>query len=97
MKKTKENRLSSFDWKVFKVVSEIPLGEVKTYKWVAKRINHPESARAVGNSLKKNPWPVVIPCHRVIHSDSSLGGYSQGKRMKKKLLDLERKIKDLML
>ncbi len=97
MRKNRQNKLSSFDFAVFKAVVEIPFAQVRTYKWVAKRINRPKAARAVGNSLNKNPWPLLVPCHRVVRADSSLGGYSKGEKTKKKLLDLERKIKDLML
>jgi len=89
--------MTSFQRKVYKAVLEIPLGEVRTYSWVAKRIKKPKSARAVGQTLKRNPWTIIIPCHRVIASDGSIGGYSKGLRRKRKLLELERKIKDLMV
>lgn len=84
---------------VYRIVSDIPLGEVRTYQWVARQAGHPRAARAVGQILKKNPYPLLIPCHRVIASDGSLGGYSGrgGARAKKTLLELERKIKESML
>lgn len=81
-----------FAKKVYKIVSSIPLGEVRTYKWVAKKAGRPKAFRAVGQILKKNPWPLIIPCHRVIKSDNKLGGYAWGARKKKLLLDKERKI-----
>jgi O-6-methylguanine DNA methyltransferase len=89
--------MTPFQKKVYKAVLEIPLGEVRTYAWVAKRIGKPKSARAVGQALKRNPWTVVIPCHRVVASNSSIGGYSLGLARKRKLLELERKIKELMV
>jgi methylated-DNA-[protein]-cysteine S-methyltransferase len=79
--------------KVYKVVLSIPLGEVRTYKWVAKKCGHPKAFRAVGQVLKRNPYPLIIPCHRVIKSDNNIGGYNQGVKHKKILLDLEKKIK----
>lgn len=89
--------MTLFARKVYKVVLKIPLGEVRTYKWVAKKIGRPKAYRAVGQVLKNNPYPLIIPCHRVIESNGKLGGYSRGKRMKKVLLELERQIKDLVI
>lgn len=85
--------MTRFDIKVYKAVLKIPLGKVRTYGWVAKKIGHPKAYRAVGNALNKNPWPVIVPCHRVIASGGKLGGFSQGIDKKKKLLELERKIR----
>ena len=79
--------LTEFEKQVLEVVKKIPRGKVATYKEVAKAIGKPLAYRAVGNALAKNPYPIKIPCHRVIKSDLSLGGYSQGKEKKKKLLD----------
>ena len=69
----------------------IPKGQVKTYKEVAKGINRPNSARAVANACAKNPYAPKVPCHRVIRSDGSLGGFSSpgGTKTKKKLLKKE--------
>ena len=82
--------MTSFAKKVYKVVLKIPLGEVRTYEWVAKRVGRPRAIRAVGNILKRNPLPFIIPCHRVIRKSGSVGGYFLGKRFKRELLDLER-------
>jgi O-6-methylguanine DNA methyltransferase len=90
-------KLTPFAKKVYKVVLKIPLGQVRTYKWVAKRVGNPKAFRAVGQVLKNNPFPLIIPCHRVIKSNNDLGGYIFGKRIKKKILDIERQIKELML
>ena len=82
---------TKFEIKVWNSISKIPRGEVKTYKELAIQINRPKSARAVANACGKNPYPVKIPCHRVIRSDGKLGGYSGkgGTKTKKKLLKNE--------
>ena len=87
-------KFTPFELKVYKVVSSIPMGQTRAYSWVAKKIGTPRAARAVGNALNKNPYPLIIPCHRVIRSNGSLGGYALGLNKKKKLLGLERKIRD---
>ena len=73
-----KKKLSEFQSSVLKAVRKIPFAEVKTYKWVAEKIGKPKSFRAVGQALKSNPFPFVIPCHRVIKSDGSIGGYALG-------------------
>ncbi len=94
---SRDCRLSPFAAKVYKAVLSIPLGEVRTYKWVAQKIGSPKAARAVGQLLKRNPYPLIIPCHRVISSNGQLGGYAWGSKNKQLLLNLERQIRDLML
>jgi methylated-DNA-[protein]-cysteine S-methyltransferase len=64
-------------------------GSVTTYRLIAERLRNPDSARAVGNALAKNPFPIIIPCHRVIRSERSLGGYQGGWKMKRALLEAE--------
>ncbi|MBM3251439.1 MAG: MGMT family protein [Candidatus Omnitrophica bacterium] len=88
--------LSDFEKKVLKITSQIPLGEVRSYQWVARKLGKPKATRAVGQALKKNPYPIIIPCHRVIKSDGSLGGYVKGKRLKKKLLLFEKCIAEII-
>lgn len=90
-------KLTPFAKKVYKVVLSIPLGQVRSYKWVAKKIGSPKAYRAVGQVLKHNPWPLIIPCHRVICSDGKLGGYSSGGKKKNTLLDLEKQIEKDMV
>tara|TARA_Y100001958_G_C20647546_1_gene177106 strand:- start:56 stop:328 length:273 start_codon:yes stop_codon:yes gene_type:complete len=81
------NKGTKFQRKVWKYLLKIPLGSVKTYSQVAKAIGKPSAIRAVANAISKNPYPPRIPCHRVIRSDGSLGGYSgKGGVKKKKLL-----------
>ncbi|HTZ11912.1 MAG TPA: MGMT family protein [Candidatus Margulisiibacteriota bacterium] len=84
--------MTPFAVRVYRAVLSIPLGEVRSYKWVAKKAGSPRAFRAVGQVLKNNPYPILIPCHRVIQNDRSLGGYLFGAKKKKALLDLERKI-----
>lgn len=67
----------------------IPRGRVSTYSRIAVHLGIPRGARAVGNALAKNPFPIVIPCHRAIRSDGSLGGYQGGLAMKRILLEQE--------
>ena len=81
--------LTSFQKKVYTVVKQIPMGEVRTYAWVAKKIRRPKAVRAVGTALKKNPFTIIVPCHRVVRSDGSLGEYSLGKDLKRRLLEAE--------
>lgn len=89
--------ITPFAKKVYQAVLTIPLGEVRTYKWVAGKIGCPKAYRAVGQALKTNPWLLIIPCHRVIKSGGKLGGYAKGPKTKKMLLDLERQIRESML
>ena len=82
---------TDFQRRVWKEISKIPFGETRTYKDLAIAIGKPNSSRAVANACGKNPYPVIIPCHRVIKSDGKLGGYSGvgGVKKKKELLKLE--------
>ena len=67
---------TKFQLKVWNYLKKIPKGKVKSYLEVAKSIKKPKAFRAVANAVGKNPYPPLIPCHRVIRSDGSLGGYS---------------------
>lgn len=80
-----------FQIKVWNELKKIPYGEVRTYKQIAESIGHPKSSRAVANACARNPNPPIIPCHRVIRSNGSLGGYSGvgGVESKRKLLNKE--------
>jgi O-6-methylguanine DNA methyltransferase len=85
--------MTPFAKKVYKAVLSIPLGQVRTYKWVAKKAGRPKAARAVGQILKRNPFPFFIPCHRVVSANKDIGGYVFGQKRKKELLNLERLIR----
>ncbi|MCX6007802.1 MAG: methylated-DNA--[protein]-cysteine S-methyltransferase [Chloroflexi bacterium] len=65
-----------FCLKVWNTVKNIPYGEVRSYGWVARELGRPAAARAVGQALARNPVPVIIPCHRVIHSNGTPGGFA---------------------
>ena len=83
-------RGTKFQKKVWNYLKTIRKGTVKTYKQVAIAINSPNSARAVANAIGRNPFAPKIPCHRVIRSDGSLGGYSGKGGLKTKKLLLKR-------
>jgi O-6-methylguanine DNA methyltransferase len=87
---TKNSSLTSFQKKVYNAVLEIPRGRVRSYKWVAARIGMPRASRAVGQALKRNPYTVIIPCHRVVRANGEIGGYSRGLKAKKSLLKKEK-------
>lgn len=75
--------LTEFQKMVLIQTSKIPRGETRTYKQIASYIKHPNSYRAVGTALRKNPLPITIPCHRVVRSDGDVGNYSSGGRARK--------------
>ena len=79
-----------FQRKVLRATAAIPFGEARPYAWVARRIGHPRAVRAVGTALGRNPVPLIVPCHRVLRSDGSAGGYIFGVGVKADLLGLER-------
>ena len=70
-------------------MKEIPYGETRTYGWLAERVERPRAFRAVGNAVAKNPIPIIIPCHRVVRADGSIGGFSCGVELKRWLLKHE--------
>lgn len=78
-----------FQKKVWHQLQRIPYGQTVSYGDVAKRIKNPKAVRAVGSANGKNPVCVIVPCHRVIASDGTIGGYSGGLHVKRKLLALE--------
>ena len=80
---------SVFQKKVLRAVNAIPRGKTSTYRQIARLIASPKSARAVGMALAGNPFPLVIPCHRVVRSDLKPGGYQYGTKMKSYLLRKE--------
>lgn len=79
----------SFSQEVWAVTKKIPQGKVATYTIIAKMIKRPKSARAVGNALNVNPFAPIVPCHRVIRSDGSIGGFASGSNKKRALLTRE--------
>ncbi|MFH1259428.1 MAG: MGMT family protein [Elusimicrobiota bacterium] len=81
---------SLFYQQVWQACAEIPCGQTRSYRWVAEKIGRPKAYRAVGQALKRNPFAPIIPCHRVISKDGSLGGYSLGTEKKQQLLEREK-------
>ncbi|MFQ5834601.1 MAG: methylated-DNA--[protein]-cysteine S-methyltransferase [bacterium] len=79
---------SSFQREVWRLTQGIPYGEVRSYKWIARRMGS-KGYRAVGQALAHNPFPLIIPCHRVIREERSIGGFSAGADIKRKLLKRE--------
>jgi methylated-DNA-[protein]-cysteine S-methyltransferase len=77
-----------FSRRVLEEVSSIPCGETRTYGEIAKMAGSPRAWRAVGNILHRNPFPILVPCHRVVRVDG-LGGFGSGPEMKRALLELE--------
>ena len=78
-----------FSARVLRETARIPFGRVRSYGQVAVEAGSPRAARAAGNALGRNPIPIVVPCHRVLHADGGLGGYSGGLDRKRYLLALE--------
>jgi methylated-DNA-[protein]-cysteine S-methyltransferase len=75
--------------KVLRATARIPYGQLSTYRLVATRAGSPRASRAAGNALGSNPIPIVVPCHRVVHTSGGLGGYTGGLERKEFLLKLE--------
>jgi methylated-DNA-[protein]-cysteine S-methyltransferase len=82
-------RGTPFQQRVWNALRAIPFGVVRTYGDVARDIGHPKAMRAVGQANGRNPLPIVVPCHRVIAGDGTIGGYSGGLNVKHRLLALE--------
>ena len=82
-------KLSEFSIKVLKQTCKIPRGEATTYARLAQKVGSPKASRAVGTALANNPFPLVIPCHRVVRSNGFTGGFGGGIKMKKELLHRE--------
>jgi methylated-DNA-[protein]-cysteine S-methyltransferase len=80
---------SAFQQAVLLAEHAIPRGRVSTYGLIARHLGKPGAARAVGNALATNPFPLIVPCHRAVRSDGALGGYQGGQAMKRALLERE--------
>lgn len=87
---------TQFQKKVWKALCDIPYGQLRSYKDIAQAIGCSKAFRAVGGANNKNPIVIVIPCHRVICADMSIGGYGEGIEIKRNLLTLEKSI-DMVL
>ena len=80
---------TDFQKDVWNALLKVPYGRTISYSGLADASGHPQAVRAVGNAMRNNPIPIVIPCHRVIRSDGSIGGYALGLDLKTRLLKLE--------
>ena len=78
-----------FQLEVWKALTRIPYGRTSSYRDIAEAVNRPRGFQAIGQANTRNPIPVIVPCHRVINADGSLGGYGGGIGRKKQLLELE--------
>jgi len=78
-----------FQNRVWKALSQIPFGKTVAYKDIAQKIKNPKAVRAVGTANGKNPFCIIVPCHRVIAADGSIGGYGGGVSVKRRLLAIE--------
>ena len=85
-----DNRGTDFQQKVWKAMRQIPWGQVSTYSQLAQAIKKPKAFRTVGSSCAKNPFLIVVPCHRVLAKNNQLGGFALGLKIKKQLLKLEK-------
>lgn len=84
------SNLSQFTKRVLEYTQKIPYGKTVSYSQLATMLGKPKAARAVGQALRRNPVPIIVPCHRVIRSNGELGGFVWGVETKKFLLDLEK-------
>lgn len=82
------SRFTEFERRVYEITKKIPMGKVSTYGQIARILGN-KAYRAVGNALNKNPYPVIIPCHRVVKSDGNVGGFAQGTEKKVEMLKEE--------
>ena len=79
----------NIDKKIYKKLLEVPKGKITTYGELAKAVGLKNGQRAVGKIMNKNPYPVIIPCHRVVKSDGKIGGYAYGEEIKSDMLTKE--------
>ncbi len=82
---------TDFQIQVWQALAQIPYAETVSYSDIAKKIKNPKAVRAVGTANGKNPLAIIVPCHRVIAADGTMGGYAGGLKIKKALLELEQK------
>lgn len=85
-------KITQFEKEVYAACKKIPRGRVSTYMTIAKVIGKPKGARAVGNALNRNPYAPSVPCHRVVRSDGTVGGFASGEKKKISILQKEKLI-----
>lgn len=84
------NWTTPFQRRVWEIVRNIPYGQTRSYGWIAAEAGIPKGPRAVGQAVGRNPVPLIVPCHRVLAADGSIGGFTGGIEIKRKLLELEK-------
>lgn len=86
-----DDAVGAWEMRVYRAAAAIPFGETRTYGALARELGRPDAAQAVGQALGRNPWPIVIPCHRILAADGRTGGFSApgGARTKLRLLEIE--------
>lgn len=89
--RVKLSSITPFRYATLKIVRSIPYGETRSYSWIAANLGKPQAYRAVGQALRLNPVPIIIPCHRVVGATGSLIGFSGGLSLKRFLLHMEEK------
>ena len=83
---------TGFQERVWAITRSIPRGQTRTYGSIAREAGSPGSARAVGQAMARNPWPPIVPCHRVVGYDGRLTGFGGGLEMKRQMLEFEREV-----
>lgn len=83
---------TDFQQDVWETTARIPYGQLRSYGWIASQIGREQAARAVGQALGANRLPIIVPCHRVVRADGSLGGFSGGLHWKEELIELEKAV-----
>ncbi len=83
-------RLTPLQRSVLRAVASVPHGQVRSYGEIAAQVGRPRACRFVGTTLARNPFPIFIPCHRIVRADGSLGGFGGGTELKKRMLLLEK-------
>jgi len=78
-----------FQREVWRALRSLPYGSTASYGWIARQVGRPKGPRAVGQAVGSNPWPIIVPCHRVLAGDGTLGGFGGGLALKRALLKLE--------
>lgn len=83
-------QMGSFQKQVLAQIAQVPFGKTISYRELAQKASHPKAYRAVGSACGKNPFPLLIPCHRIIQANGKLGGFSLDLEIKRRLLAFER-------
>jgi methylated-DNA-[protein]-cysteine S-methyltransferase len=86
---------TDFQRRVWAITRAIPRGRVRTYGEIAREAGSPKATRAVGQAMARNPWPVIVPCHRVVGQNGQLTGFGGGVEMKRRMLEMEGALRSL--